>query len=48
MIDGLETSDIREMIEIPPDSSMGDFGISLLQTREDYEKSASDDSSGSR
>lgn len=27
MIDGLETSDIREMIEIPPDSSMGDFAF---------------------
>ncbi len=27
MIDGLETSDIREMIEIPPDSNMGDFAF---------------------
>lgn len=27
MIDGLEASDIREMIEIPPDSSMGDFAF---------------------
>ena len=27
MIDGLETSDIRELIEIPPDSSMGDFAF---------------------
>ena len=27
MIDGLETSDIREMIEIPPDSSMGEFAF---------------------
>ena len=27
MIDGLEASDIREMIEIPPDSNMGDFAF---------------------
>lgn len=27
MIDGLEASDIREMIETPPDSSMGDFAF---------------------
>lgn len=27
MIDGLETSEIREMIEIPPDSNMGDFAF---------------------
>lgn len=27
MIDGLEASDIRDMIEIPPDSNMGDFAF---------------------